>query len=91
MVSLCTILHGHGTLGKIMTRSWRDLGKASKELAMDLGKGTMASDTENSFMAEHLPGHCRFRLFIVFLFTIMFVALYFVLKNRISIEYLQRL
>ena len=45
MVSLCTILHGHGILAKIMTRSWQDLGKASKELAMDLGKGIMASNT----------------------------------------------
>ena len=45
MVSLCTILHGHGILAKIMARSWQDLGKASKELAMDLGKGTMASNT----------------------------------------------
>ena len=26
-------------------RSWQDLSKASKELAMDLGKDTMASDT----------------------------------------------
>ena len=28
-----------------MARSWQDLGKASTELAMDLGKGTMASNT----------------------------------------------
>ena len=28
-----------------LSRSWQDLGKASKELAMDLGKGTMASNT----------------------------------------------
>ena len=28
-----------------LPRSWQDLGKASKELAMDLGKGTMASNT----------------------------------------------
>ena len=35
----------HGTLVKIMARTWQDLGKASKELAMDLGKDTMASNT----------------------------------------------
>ena len=45
MVSLCTILHGHGILAKIMARSWQDLGKATKELAMDLGKDAMASNT----------------------------------------------
>ena len=28
-----------------LPKSWQDLGKASKELAMDLGKGTMASNT----------------------------------------------
>ena len=28
-----------------LPRSWQDLGKARKELAMDLGKGTMASNT----------------------------------------------
>ena len=28
-----------------MARSWQDLGKASKELAMDLGNNTMASNT----------------------------------------------
>ena len=28
-----------------LPRSWQDLGKATKELAMDLGKGTMASNT----------------------------------------------
>ena len=41
MVSLCTILHGHGILAKIMARSWQ----ATKELAMDLGKDAMASNT----------------------------------------------
>ena len=45
MVSLCTILHGHGILAKIMARSWQDLGKATKELAMDLGKDAMVSNT----------------------------------------------
>ena len=45
MVSLFTILHGHGILAKIMARSWQDLGKATKELAMDLGKDAMASNT----------------------------------------------
>ena len=45
MVSPCTILQGHGILAKIMVRSWQDLGKTSKELAMDLGKDTMASTT----------------------------------------------
>ena len=45
LVSLCTILHGHGILAEIMARSWQYLGKASKELAMDLGKGTMFSNT----------------------------------------------
>ena len=45
MVSLCTILHGHGILAKIMARSWQDLGKDTKELAMDLGKDAMASNT----------------------------------------------
>ena len=45
MVSLCTILHGHGILAKIMARSWQDLGKATKEVAMDLGKDAMASNT----------------------------------------------
>ena len=49
MVSLCTILHGHGILAKIMARSWQDLGKASKELAMDLGKDAMASNTGVAF------------------------------------------
>ena len=41
MISLCTLLHGHGILilAKIMARSWKDLGKASKELPMDFGKG----------------------------------------------------
>ena len=54
MVSLCTILHGHGILAKIMARSWQDLGKASKEVAMDLGKGTMASNTGYaSFASTH--------------------------------------
>ena len=38
VVSHCTILHGHGILAKIVARSWQDLGKATKELAMDLGK-----------------------------------------------------
>ena len=28
-----------------MARLWQDFGKASKELAMDRGKGTMASNT----------------------------------------------
>ena len=45
MVSLFTILHGHGILAKILLWSWQDFGKARKELAMDLGKGTMASNT----------------------------------------------
>ena len=45
MVSLCTILHGHGIIAKIMARSWQDLGKATKELAMDLGKDAMVSNT----------------------------------------------
>ena len=45
MISLGMILHGHGILAKIMVRTWQDLGKASKELAMDLGKDTMASNT----------------------------------------------
>ena len=49
MVSLCTILHVHGILAKTMVRSWQDLGKASKELAMDLDKDTMASNTGNVF------------------------------------------
>ena len=40
MVSLSTILHGHGILAMVMTRSWQDLGKDNKELAM-------ASNTEN--------------------------------------------
>ena len=42
----------HGTLAKIMAsslialpRSCHDLGKAIKELAMDLGKDAMASNT----------------------------------------------
>ena len=29
-----------------LPRSWQDLGKANKELAMDLGKDTMASNIE---------------------------------------------
>ena len=53
MVSLCTILHGHGILAKIMARSWQDLGKASKELAMVLGKGAMASNTGYSPKIEY--------------------------------------
>ena len=32
-----------------MARTWQDLDKASKELAIDLGKGTMASNTGNPF------------------------------------------
>ena len=36
MVSLCTILHGHGIVAKII---------ASKDFAMDFDKGTMASNT----------------------------------------------
>ena len=48
----------HGTLVKIMTRSWQDLGKASKELAMDLGKDTMAS---NAGLSPELGKHCYFR------------------------------
>ena len=48
MVSLCTILHGHGIFAKIMARSWQqDLGNASKEIAMNLGKDTMLSNTGN--------------------------------------------
>ena len=35
----------HGTLLKIMAWSSQDLDKDSKEFAMDLGKGTMASNT----------------------------------------------
>ena len=43
MVSLYTILHGHGILA--MPRTWQDRGKASKEVAMDLDKDIMASKT----------------------------------------------
>ena len=38
MVTLCTILHGHGILGKILTRS-------ASNFSMDHGKGIMASNT----------------------------------------------
>ena len=43
----------HGTLVKIMANhdTWnacQDLGKASKELAMDLGKDAMVSNTGSS-------------------------------------------
>ena len=35
----------HGIHAKIMARSWQDLGKATKELAMDLCKDAMVSNT----------------------------------------------
>ena len=67
MVSLCTILHGHGILAKIMARSWQDLGKATKELAMDLGKDAMASNTGVrmfSFFFRQIGKVMRIELFL---------------------------
>ena len=51
---LCTILHGHGILAKIMARSWQDLGKATKELSMDLGKDAMSSNTGDPLLSSLL-------------------------------------
>ena len=39
MVSLCTILHGHGIFAKTMARSWQDLGNAKKGTCHGSGQG----------------------------------------------------
>ena len=46
-----------------LPRSWQDLGKASKELAMDLGKGTMASNTGQPITNENSIRFC-YKLFV---------------------------
>ena len=73
MVSLCTILHGHGILAKIMARSWQDLGKASKELAMDFGKGTMASNT--GFSLHYIQRQTEPKTFQCIYFSMAFHAI----------------
>ena len=38
MISLCTILHGHGVLANIMARSWQYLARLARALSLILGR-----------------------------------------------------
>ena len=46
----------HGTLAKIMARSWQDLGKATKKLAMVFTKADMSKIRITSFsVVDRVP------------------------------------